>query len=135
MGITSVRALSRAIKNAGTIILNGPAGVFERTDFALGTIEMLNACAEGEGYAVMGGGHTATLVSQRGLATRWDTSQQVAVHVLTCWLVGHCPELLLWKNLPNNSDSQSLSLSTTSESYRLINRQTWCLNNVQFIIL
>ena len=45
MGITSVRALSKAIKNAGTIILNGPAGVFERTDFALGTVEMLNACA------------------------------------------------------------------------------------------
>ena len=29
---------------------------------------MLNACAESSGYAVMGGGHTATLVAQRGLA-------------------------------------------------------------------
>ncbi|MBR49899.1 MAG: phosphoglycerate kinase, partial [Chloroflexi bacterium] len=50
MGITSIRSLSKAIKSAGTIILNGPAGVFEQNDFALGTIEMLNACAEGDGY-------------------------------------------------------------------------------------
>ena len=38
----STMALSAAIKRAGTIILNGPAGVFELTDFAFGTIEMLN---------------------------------------------------------------------------------------------
>lgn len=70
LGISSILHLSAAIKQAGTIILNGPAGVFENTDFALGTVEMLNACAESPGYAVMGGGHTATLVSKRGLADR-----------------------------------------------------------------
>lgn len=42
--------------------------MFEITDFAFGTVEMLNACAESPGYAVMGGGHTATLVAQRGIA-------------------------------------------------------------------
>ena len=67
MGINSIMALSSAIKNAGTIILNGPAGVFEVEDFALGTIEMLNACAESNGYVVVGGGHTATLIMNRGL--------------------------------------------------------------------
>ncbi|MGB1766921.1 MAG: phosphoglycerate kinase, partial [Poseidonia sp.] len=70
IGITSVFHLSAAIRSAGTIILNGPSGVFENPDFALGTIEMLNACAESDGYAVMGGGHTATLVAQRGLADK-----------------------------------------------------------------
>ena len=70
LGISSILHLSAAIKQAGTIILNGQAGVFENTDFALGTVEMLNACAESPGYAVMGGGHTATLVSKRGLANR-----------------------------------------------------------------
>mgnify|MGYP006220943527 CR=1 FL=1 len=54
IGITSIQSLSKGIKSAGTIILNGPAGVFEMSDFALGTIEILNACAEGNGYAVMG---------------------------------------------------------------------------------
>jgi phosphoglycerate kinase len=67
IGINSTMTLSAAIKQAGTIILNGPAGVFELTDFALGTIEMLNACAESSGYVVVGGGHTATLIMNRGI--------------------------------------------------------------------
>ena len=91
LGITSIRALSKAIKSAGTIILNGPAGVFEQTDFALGTVEMLNACAEGDGYAVMGGGHTATLVSQRGLTSKMG-------HVSTGG--GACLDLLAGRILP-----------------------------------
>lgn len=70
LGFNSIVHLSSAIKQAGTIILNGPAGVFENNDFALGTVEMLNACAETKGYAVMGGGHTATLVTKKGLADR-----------------------------------------------------------------
>jgi phosphoglycerate kinase len=68
LGIQSTIAVSAAIKNAGTVILNGPAGVFELPDFSLGTIEILNACAESDAYAVMGGGHTATLVMKYGLA-------------------------------------------------------------------
>ena len=91
LGITSIQSLSKAIKSAGTIILNGPAGVFELSDFALGTIEMLNACAESEGYAVMGGGHTATLVSQRGLADKMG-------HVSTGG--GASLELLAGRTLP-----------------------------------
>ncbi len=91
LGITSIRSLSRAIKSAGTIILNGPAGVFEMSDFALGTVEMLNACAESEGYTVMGGGHTATLVSQRGLADKMG-------HVSTGG--GACLDLLAGRTLP-----------------------------------
>ena len=52
---------------------------------------MLNACAEGEGYAVMGGGHTATLVSQRGLADKMG-------HVSTGG--GACLDLLAGRTLP-----------------------------------
>jgi len=70
LGVASTMKLSKAIKEAGTVILNGPAGVFEMEDFAFGTIEMLNACSESSAYTVMGGGHTATLVSQRGLAKK-----------------------------------------------------------------
>lgn len=91
IGITSIQSLSKGIKSAGTIILNGPAGVFEMSDFALGTIEILNACAEGNGYAVMGGGHTATLVSQRGLSDKMG-------HVSTGG--GACLDLLAGRILP-----------------------------------
>ena len=91
IGITSVFHLSAAIRSAGTIILNGPSGVFENPDFALGTIEMLNACAESDGYAVMGGGHTATLVAQRGLADKMG-------HVSTGG--GACLDYLAGRPLP-----------------------------------
>jgi len=70
LGIQSTIAVSAAIKNAGTVILNGPAGVFEVPDFSLGTIEILNACAESDAYTVMGGGHTATLVMKYNLASK-----------------------------------------------------------------
>ena len=61
------------------------------SDFALGTVEMLNACAEGDGYSVMGGGHTATLVSKRGLADKMG-------HVSTGG--GACLDLLAGRTLP-----------------------------------
>jgi len=69
LGIQSTIAVSAAIKKAGTVILNGPAGVFEVPDFSLGTIEILNACAESDAYTVVGGGHTATLVMRYNLAS------------------------------------------------------------------
>jgi phosphoglycerate kinase len=104
LGITSIRALSKAIKSAGTIILNGPAGVFELSDFALGTVEMLNACAESEGYTVMGGGHTATLVNQRGLIDKMG-------HVSTGG--GASLELLAGRKLPGLS-----SLEESAKQFR-----------------
>ncbi|HIA40498.1 MAG TPA: phosphoglycerate kinase, partial [Candidatus Poseidoniales archaeon] len=62
LGVQSTINLSQAIRAAGTVILNGPAGVFEDNNFAFGTVEMLNACAETDAFVVIGGGHTATLI-------------------------------------------------------------------------
>jgi len=103
LGLKSTVRLSAAIKNAGTIILNGPAGVFEMEDFALGTIEMLNACAESNGFAVMGGGHTATLVMQRGLESKMG-------HVSTGG--GACLDFMAGKTLP-----ALLSLETSARHF------------------
>lgn len=91
LGIQSVRNLSMAIKKAGTVHLNGPAGVFELPDFALGTIEMLNACAESDAYVVVGGGHTATLIMKRDLASKMG-------HVSTGG--GACLDYISGRSLP-----------------------------------
>jgi phosphoglycerate kinase len=91
LGIQSVRNLSMAIKKAGTVHLNGPAGVFELPDFALGTIEMLNACAESNAYVVVGGGHTATLIMKRNLASKMG-------HVSTGG--GACLDYISGRSLP-----------------------------------
>lgn len=91
LGVQSTLNLSAAIRSAGTIILNGPAGVFELDSFAFGTIEMLNACAESSAYVVIGGGHTATLVGQRGLSRRID-------HLSTGG--GACFDFIAGRNMP-----------------------------------
>jgi phosphoglycerate kinase len=70
LGIGSSQVLTDAIMGAGTMIVNGPAGVFESDAFAFGTIEILNALAESEGVSIIGGGHTSALVVQRGLSSR-----------------------------------------------------------------
>ena len=105
LGLQSIRALSTRIKQAGTIILNGPAGVFELPDFALGTIEMLSACAETKGYALMGGGHTATLVSQRGMSDKMG-------HVSTGG--GACLDYIAGRTLPGIH-----ALEVSAQQYQL----------------
>ena len=105
LGLTSIRALSKAISIAGTIILNGPAGVFELPDYALGTVEMISACAETSGYVVVGGGHTATLISQRGLVNSMG-------HVSTGG--GASLELLAGRTLPGLA-----SLEASAEQFEM----------------
>jgi phosphoglycerate kinase len=91
LGVQSTINLSQAIRAAGTVILNGPAGVFEDNNFAFGTVEMLNACAETDAFVVIGGGHTATLISKKGLTHRMG-------HVSTGG--GACLDFLAGKTLP-----------------------------------
>lgn len=91
LGVMSTLKMSKAIKEAGTVILNGPAGVFEMDDFAFGTIEMLNACSESSAYTIMGGGHTATLVAQMGIAEKMG-------HVSTGG--GACLNFLAGRSMP-----------------------------------
>ena len=70
LGVQSTVTVSSEIKNAGTIILNGPAGVFELDGFKFGTMEIINACAESNAFVVVGGGHTATLINNLGLSKK-----------------------------------------------------------------
>ncbi len=70
IGFRTIAYYVEKIKKAGTIILNGPAGMFERDDFALGTREIFLAVAESPAYSVIGGGHSTATVSQMGLERR-----------------------------------------------------------------
>jgi len=112
LGIQSIRNLSVAIKQAGTVHLNGPAGVFELPDFALGTIEMLNACAESEGYVVVGGGHTATLIMKRNLASKMG-------HVSTGG--GACLDYISGRSLPAVAGLEASARAFSMETQSSIN--------------
>jgi phosphoglycerate kinase len=59
-----------ALADAGTIVWNGPMGVFERPPFAAGTLGLARAVAEAPGLSVLGGGDTVAAVQQAGVADR-----------------------------------------------------------------
>ncbi len=58
------------IRKAGTVIWNGPMGVFEEPKFAEGTMAMAQAMAECPGVTVIGGGDSVSAVQKAGLADR-----------------------------------------------------------------
>ncbi|MDN7024677.1 phosphoglycerate kinase [Methanoculleus sp. FWC-SCC1] len=90
LGVDSVQALARAIKDSGTVVLNGPAGLFEEDTFAVGTFEIVRAAA-GVEFSVVGGGHTAVAIEKLGLEDDFT-------HISTGG--GACIEFLTGKKLP-----------------------------------
>lgn len=60
------------IKNSKLIVWNGPMGVFEMEPFANGTIAVAQACAETDGYTVIGGGDSAAAAEKFHLADQMD---------------------------------------------------------------
>lgn len=59
-----------ALENAGTIVWNGPVGVFEFEAFAEGTRAMGEAIARSNGFSLAGGGDTLAAIAQFGLEDR-----------------------------------------------------------------
>ena len=59
-----------AVKNAGTVIWNGPMGVFEMPNFANGTKAVAKALAESSAITIIGGGDSAAAVAQLGYADK-----------------------------------------------------------------
>jgi phosphoglycerate kinase len=72
IGPQSAMALSSAIRRAGTIIWNGPVGVFEHEPFANGTHQMALAISEATAngaYSLAGGGDTLAAIARFGIAS------------------------------------------------------------------
>lgn len=72
IGLDTIVAYRQEIAAAKNVIVNGPAGIFEEEEFALGTRELFNAVAESEAFSVVGGGHTIAAVDQLGIGDRID---------------------------------------------------------------
>jgi phosphoglycerate kinase len=66
IGIETIVAYSTELKAAGTVVMNGPAGVFEQKAFALGTDETLKAAAQSK-FSILGGGHIAAAARNIGI--------------------------------------------------------------------
>ena len=70
IGPDSAAALAEIIKNAGTIVWNGPVGVFEFDQFGSGTKAIAMAIAESDGFSVAGGGDTLAAVDKYNIADK-----------------------------------------------------------------
>ena len=70
IGPATVAAYSEIIKNAKTVVWNGPAGVFEMPNFAKGTEGIAKAVAECDGTSIIGGGDSAAAIEQLGFADK-----------------------------------------------------------------
>ena len=66
IGLETIVAYSTELQAAGTVVINGPAGVFERKAFALGTNETLKAAAQAK-FSILGGGHIAAAARNIGI--------------------------------------------------------------------
>jgi phosphoglycerate kinase len=67
IGLDTLVKYINLINNAGTIIANGPMGVFENREFAIGTKEIFESISNNSGMTVVGGGETAMAFNQMGL--------------------------------------------------------------------
>ena len=70
IGPKTVEAFSAAVQGAGTVIWNGPMGVFEFTNFAGGTRAIAQALADTDAITIIGGGDSAAAVAQMGFAEK-----------------------------------------------------------------
>ena len=70
IGPQTILALRSLIARAGTIVWNGPLGVFEFDAFAAGTRELARAIAESPAFSIAGGGDTIAAINKFGVADR-----------------------------------------------------------------
>ena len=70
IGPKTIELFSEAVKDAGTVVWNGPMGVFEFPAFAVGTEAMAKALAASEAVTIVGGGDSAAAVEKLGYADK-----------------------------------------------------------------
>lgn len=70
IGPDSAEALAHIIENAGTVVWNGPVGVFEFDQFGAGTERIAKAIADSKAFSIAGGGDTLAAVDKYGIADK-----------------------------------------------------------------
>jgi phosphoglycerate kinase len=70
IGPKSAQALAASLGQAGTIVWNGPVGVFEFDAFAKGTETLARAIAASKAYSIAGGGDTVAAINKFGIADK-----------------------------------------------------------------
>ena len=72
IGPETARAFSAVLAEAGTIVWNGPVGVFEFDAFARGTEQIARAVAASRAFSIAGGGDTLAAIEKFGVSDEID---------------------------------------------------------------
>ncbi|MFO7623867.1 MAG: phosphoglycerate kinase [Anaerolineales bacterium] len=70
IGPETILAYAKMISSAGTVVWNGPMGVFEFPRFAEGTFELAKAVANSPALTIVGGGDSVAAIQQSGMADK-----------------------------------------------------------------
>lgn len=70
IGSRTIQMYSETIIRAGTVVANGPLGIFEKPAFARGTFEVLKAMANSKAFTILGGGHVVAAARAAGVIER-----------------------------------------------------------------
>ncbi len=91
VGPETIASFSRVIADAGTVVWNGPMGVFEFPRFAEGTVRLAEAVAKSDAVSIIGGGDSVAAIKEAGLG-------EAVTHISTGG--GASLEMLEGKTLP-----------------------------------
>jgi phosphoglycerate kinase len=91
IGLNTLARFCDEIRRAGTVVAEGPMGMFERRLFNVGTKEVLRAMAECEGFTLVGGGHLGGLASMMDVDWRMSHVSTGGGAMLTLLAGGRMP--------------------------------------------
>ncbi|MGH9079274.1 MAG: phosphoglycerate kinase [Acidimicrobiales bacterium] len=101
IGPDTVEAYSVRVRSAGTVLWNGPMGVFEDVRFGGGTAGVARAVADCPGFTVVGGGDSVAAIDELGLGDRIDFISTGGGAALELLEHGDLPGLAALRGAPN----------------------------------
>jgi len=70
IGAITVESYARIIKSAKSIVISGPMGVYENSEFIFGTKRIFGEVADSQGFSLAGGGHTVAALQELELSDK-----------------------------------------------------------------
>ena len=88
VGPETIATYVEEIRNAGSLMMNGPAGLYEEKPYDKGTRAILDAFAKSDAFSLLGGGHTITAIGEFGLKNEDFGYVSLAGGALMAYLTG-----------------------------------------------
>lgn len=88
IGSKTAERYARVIREAGSVYVKGPVGVYEEPNFELGTRVIFNAVAKSKAFSLMGGGHTVSALEKFGIPRKKIGYISLAGGALLTYLAG-----------------------------------------------